>query len=45
MVDVEKEVGPLFEKLYNQNKLKQDEYQKNKQKLNVEYTQFNGWLR
>lgn len=40
MVDVEKELGPLFEELNNQKKLSEEEYLKIQQRLKAEYDEF-----
>ena len=42
MVDVEKELGPLFDKLDAQKKLREEESQKYVQELHAQYTEFNG---
>ena len=42
MVDVEKELGSLFEKLDQERKTKAEEYQKTEQRMKIEYDEFKG---
>lgn len=41
MVDVEKELGHLFDKLDNKEKLREEEYQRSREKLQAEQNEFN----
>ena len=42
MVEVEKELGSLFEKLDQERKTKAEEYEKTEQRMKIEYDKFKG---
>ena len=42
MVDVERELGSLFEKLDQERKTKAEEYQKTEQRMKIEFDEFKG---